>query len=250
MSFNQSNINFFSNIAIIAVADDDIDEQEKSLLSSLAKRLGLDGKTVFGILKNARNLKFSPPESEKDRLQQLEFAVEMMLANDQVHENEYLLCMQFAEMMNIPQEKIDFIMADYFEKSSDMISYVYNRTCQEVCDIAKKSADFVPILSESIKARNFTTNFFDKKRHNIVFYKLLWIFLVRQCNIHNHFSLLLHPKLDKINQGQEHWKGFFEEMVEIEYTFNSEQKMQDIHRMSLQELQQNIIDHHKNECKS
>jgi uncharacterized tellurite resistance protein B-like protein len=107
------NVDFFQNLLLVAIADRYLEESESNFLVQIGQQLGLTEEDVAHLADKHQDLTFIVPATLQERLKQLDAVVQMMLADGQIHQKEYNLCLEFAKQIGIDQEALAELIARY-----------------------------------------------------------------------------------------------------------------------------------------
>ncbi|MEM6799907.1 MAG: hypothetical protein AAF696_00810, partial [Bacteroidota bacterium] len=116
MDAYQKNKNTFQNLCVLALIDGGLHEEERKLLISLADGMGLEAEDALVILEKAGRLELFIPESEEDRMMELQMLVLLMISDGKIDEREYGLCALFCQKMNIDKNYLDDLLNIQVEK--------------------------------------------------------------------------------------------------------------------------------------
>ncbi len=89
------------NLIEIALADGTFDEREKKLIKEIAIKLELSENDIDEIQKHPETVKFTPPSSEKLKIEHLNELVKMMMADNKIDEEEVKVCKNLAIKLNL-----------------------------------------------------------------------------------------------------------------------------------------------------
>jgi uncharacterized tellurite resistance protein B-like protein len=95
------------NLLEIALADGTFDEEEILLISDIASNYDISREEVDRIRNNPDSISFTPPSSMKARLLQMYDLVELMLADQHIHDKELILCHEFAAKLGVEEDVVD-----------------------------------------------------------------------------------------------------------------------------------------------
>lgn len=101
---------YLRNMYLIAMADGKIAQQEDELLDEVAQKLGIDKPTQEAIKAKAKEEGFYVPEDNQERLTHLEYIIQMMMIDEEIHEKEYGLCLQYAERNFCSKDVLDMLI--------------------------------------------------------------------------------------------------------------------------------------------
>ncbi|NJL15425.1 MAG: hypothetical protein HC913_22080 [Microscillaceae bacterium] len=95
----QKNLAYFRNLYALAFADNHLAPEELQFLHQIAHKLNISPKEFSSILGQSSGISLQIPSSKSERLSQLEDLILMMMIDQEVHEKEYALCLEFAEKL-------------------------------------------------------------------------------------------------------------------------------------------------------
>ncbi len=116
MDRQQQALNYFQNLYLIAMADDNLQENERTFLVQVAKQMGLSLRETANVMMNGRNLDFIIPETREEQLAQLEDIIMMMTIDSKIQDKEYNLCLKFALKIGIPKSEFDALIMEVINK--------------------------------------------------------------------------------------------------------------------------------------
>ena len=103
----QKKLAFFQNLILVAAADGRLEEDESNLLLTMGNKLGLSVQQVMPIADNLSVLSFIIPEDGLQKTLELQTLVQMMLEDGQIHDREYVLCLEYAHRIGYSKEVLD-----------------------------------------------------------------------------------------------------------------------------------------------
>ncbi|KAA8482887.1 hypothetical protein BDE36_1457 [Arcticibacter tournemirensis] len=107
LNTRQKKLAFFQNVILIAAADKYLDKGEGDLLLFIGNKLGLTPDDVSPIVDNLPVLSFIIPEDGLQKTLELQALVQMMTQDGQVHDKEYILCLDYANRIGYSKEILD-----------------------------------------------------------------------------------------------------------------------------------------------
>lgn len=107
MSQKEKSLAHFQNLYLLAMADEKLEIEEKIFLTEITRKLGLSLEDVSPIIDNYKNLDMIIPDTNEQRLFQLKDLVRMMLIDAQIHDDEYTICLRFAEKYGFSQGTLE-----------------------------------------------------------------------------------------------------------------------------------------------
>ncbi len=120
---NDRNRSHIKNLIEMALADGKIDDKELALLKEVALRFDFTEEDIREIQNSVENVKFTPPSSEKLKIEQLNELVKMMMVDKKIEESEVNLCKSLAIKLNLApaiiDELIDMNVQQLKRKNSD-----------------------------------------------------------------------------------------------------------------------------------
>ena len=200
----------FQNLYLIACADGRIDESEENLLLEVAYNLGLSQEEVESIIESNEELEFIIPEDPEEAYYSLKNLVYMMIVDGEVDENEYALCMQFAQQIGLGQHEIEEILKEYEqirlerqknqteieEQNIDTYLDVFN----EFKQIPVPFLSLVDAIERAFHYQKFDQQIGQTDSHNMAFYKFIWLAIVRGTEINRETWMMLPIHLDLVKK--------------------------------------------------
>ena len=104
------NLTHFKDLVAMAAADGKLDEKEKKFLSDKATEYGLPADEVKAIFENSNNLQFSGYKDVENKEGHLADIVFMAMIDGELKKEEYGLCLQIAEKMELSKQDVDRII--------------------------------------------------------------------------------------------------------------------------------------------
>ncbi|WP_374163602.1 hypothetical protein [Arcticibacter sp. MXS-1] len=115
----QKKLAFFQNIILVAAADKVLDDGEGDLLLFIGDRLGLKPDDVMPIADNLPVLSFIIPEEGLQKTLELQTLVQMMMQDGEVHDKEYLLCLEYANRIGYSKDILDDMIEQFSAGDSE-----------------------------------------------------------------------------------------------------------------------------------
>ena len=115
----QKKLAFFQNIILVAAADKVLDDGEGDLLLFIGDRLGLKPEDVMPIADNLPVLSFIIPEEGLQKTLELQTLVQMMMQDGEVHDKEYLLCLEYANRIGYSKDILDDMIEQFSAGDSE-----------------------------------------------------------------------------------------------------------------------------------
>ncbi len=110
MTRHQKALDYFKNLYLTAMADRRLAYEETSFLVQVAQQMGISTHEASEIMFNSSSKELIIPDTDPEKLSQLEDIVMMMMIDKKIHEREYQLCIQFAEKIGLSQHDLDRII--------------------------------------------------------------------------------------------------------------------------------------------
>jgi len=105
-------LSHIKNLVALACSDGEFDEDEMRLIFKIGIRAGLSPEELKRVFERPGSIAFYPPESYKDRIEQLYDLVMVMMVDGEFHKNEIVLCKIIAEKLGFAHQIIDKIVED------------------------------------------------------------------------------------------------------------------------------------------
>lgn len=110
------------NLVALACADGSLDKSEMDLIFKIGVRAGLSPDELHRIFQRPDSIAFYPPDSYRERIEQLYDMVMVMMVDGEFHKNEIALCKLTAIKLGFRHEVIDKIVHDTVEMIADGIA--------------------------------------------------------------------------------------------------------------------------------
>jgi uncharacterized tellurite resistance protein B-like protein len=107
MVHHQKALDYFKNLYLTAIADRKLAYEETSFLVQVAQQMGITSREASEIMFGNAEQEMTIPDTEQEKLTQLEDIVVMMMIDRKIHEREYNLCLTFAKTIGISQHNLD-----------------------------------------------------------------------------------------------------------------------------------------------
>jgi uncharacterized tellurite resistance protein B-like protein len=114
----QKKLAFFQNLILVAIADKVLEEDESDLLLFVGDSLGLTAEEVMPMVDNLGALTFIIPEDGLQKTLELQTLVQMMMQDGQVHDKEYILCLEYADRIGFGKAVLDDMIKQFAASSS------------------------------------------------------------------------------------------------------------------------------------
>jgi uncharacterized tellurite resistance protein B-like protein len=101
---------YFQNLYIVAAADQQLSREEANFLIEVAQIMGISAEQSTHIMTQREQLDFIIPDTDEERLTQLEDIITMMIIDRKIHEKEYALCLKFAEKVGYSPKQFEEVM--------------------------------------------------------------------------------------------------------------------------------------------
>lgn len=95
------------NLMILGFADGQLSNQERDLIFNIGLRSGLTPDELTRIQQRPGSIKYFPPESYRERIEQLYDLVLVMMVDGEIHKNELAICKGLAVNLGFRHEIID-----------------------------------------------------------------------------------------------------------------------------------------------
>lgn len=109
------------NLVALACSDGELDQNELGLIFRVGAKAGLSKDELVRITTRPDSIEFYPPESHRERVEQLYDMVLVMMVDGEVHENEQAVCKIIAHKLGFKPEVIDVIVLSIIEKIAEGI---------------------------------------------------------------------------------------------------------------------------------
>lgn len=227
-------MSIYQNLYLIAISDGNIAEEEAVFLAGIASHMGLSQGETDHIHHNHHDLELVIPDDKEERYYALRNIVFMMLADGEIENVEYQLCLDYAKNTGFSQEDLDAIITEYREKREEDIQAIdkevsiidfYLDTFNAFNKLDLAVPETVEHIEEIIYGGKFHRIVLNDVNDNLTFYHFVWLLGVRALQIDEAFMLPVHLDLASkhnsfrdvqnylINQEQE--KGNPEDYIQV-----------------------------------
>lgn len=110
------------NLIALACADGSLDKSEMDLIFKIGVNAGLSPVELKRIFERPDSIAFFPPDSYRERIEQLYDMVMVMMVDGEFHENEIALCKLTAIKLGFKHQIIDKIVNDTVKMIVDGIA--------------------------------------------------------------------------------------------------------------------------------
>lgn len=101
----------FKHLVDIALADENIDEQERKMLNRIGKNLGLTEAEINNLIDSSKNASYNPPYELKKRFEQMYTIVKMVLADGKIENNEMRLATNIGLKSGFSETEIPVLLS-------------------------------------------------------------------------------------------------------------------------------------------
>ena len=95
------------NLIEVAISDGQMDVREFELIIAIAGKFGIKRKDAIAMKENHQEIEFSPPSSYNAKVRLMEDLVEVLLADNEIQEDEKKICKEFAEKLKLNTFMVD-----------------------------------------------------------------------------------------------------------------------------------------------
>lgn len=110
------------NLVALACADGSLDKNEMDLIFKIGIRAGLSADELNRIFQRPDSIAFFPPDSFRERIEQLYDMVMVMMIDGKLHENEIALCKITAIKLGFRHQVIDKIVHEVVKMIAEGIA--------------------------------------------------------------------------------------------------------------------------------
>jgi uncharacterized tellurite resistance protein B-like protein len=101
---------YFQNLYLIAIIDKKLAREEIDFLVKIAQQMGISVRESTDIMMKSQVIELQIPETEEERINQLEDIISLMMIDKKIHEKEYELCRKFAETLRLDKKAFDMLI--------------------------------------------------------------------------------------------------------------------------------------------
>ena len=113
----QDKESFMKTLSSLAAVDGTFDEAEKEFLGNVASMWGINEEELTIILNSKDAEKFSVPEDEGKRIEELATLIRMMMVDVKIYDEEFQFCSTIAEKFGFNPGIVNDIVADIMKNS-------------------------------------------------------------------------------------------------------------------------------------
>lgn len=218
-------LGMFQNLYIVAAADGEIGPQEERLLYQVAENLGLGKRDVESVANRYPDIDFIIPENQEEAYFSLKNLVFMMVADGTIKEQEFSLCLLFAEKIGMDRKAIEEILDEYEgeqkirEADPDEIQRynidIYLDAYNALKKIPVPEAELAEAMEEAVLEKQFRQTIGKNNKDIRAFYDWLWLMHVRGNRISKDLRVVLPLYLDMVKHGS-NFKPLLDYMLRME----------------------------------
>ncbi len=98
------------NAILVMMADGRIDKRELAFLLQVCKRVGVSEKEMKKLLDSLKDVKFTVPKSNDERIRQLMDMVFMMMVDGEIDNREMAVCLDLGKHLGFPPAMVGTIV--------------------------------------------------------------------------------------------------------------------------------------------
>ena len=114
---------YFKNLIRVAAADGRIDENEFKYIVGLAQKNNISQSEITTVMKNPGKIKFTPPESMRERFDQMYDLVSVILVDGEVYPNEVRICKILAQELGFEEGIVDELLSNMIDQALEGIAF-------------------------------------------------------------------------------------------------------------------------------
>jgi len=107
----QKLLSHIKNLVSLILADGKVTKSELKVLSVIAVNAGISESEITRIFSTPESISFIPPETRKEKIEQLYDMVLVMMADGEIHDDEIALCRSTAKLLGIENKILDEIIS-------------------------------------------------------------------------------------------------------------------------------------------
>ncbi len=108
-------LSHIKNLIVLACADGEVAQEEAELIFRIGVNAGLTPAELKRIMERPDSVKFYPPKTYKERIEQLYDMVMVMMVDGEITESELLFCKVVAEALGFEHRVIDHMVHQIIE---------------------------------------------------------------------------------------------------------------------------------------
>lgn len=240
MLSNKQKQSYFQNLFLVANADGHYADEEKLFLAEVARKLGLEPREAERITNNPQKLNFIIPQTDEEKLKQLEDIIVLMMADRKIHKKEHELCLLFAEKIGYSRKKLDQIVKKVLSYDPAQINVrTYKEIFTDLKDLGLDSENTIEVIQNLIENKVLSIPEEDEMSQEVL-YKFIWLLLVRLPILREESKEMIKIYLDMIQKGNYTLEELKKEMIDTEEAFG--QSLIKMEEMILDEIKLDIND--------
>jgi len=115
------------NLIMVASSDGEITGEELDLIFRIGNKVGITPREIKRILARPESIRFTPPASTLERVEQMSEIVVLMMIDGEIHDNELRLCKLLAEALGFRQSIIPLMINDVVDMIAKGLAIEYIR---------------------------------------------------------------------------------------------------------------------------
>ncbi|MEL6675878.1 MAG: hypothetical protein AAFR61_26965 [Bacteroidota bacterium] len=238
-------LSLFQNLYLIAIADGQITEEEEELLIEIAYNLGLSQEDIEYIAGHTGELELIIPEEEQERFYSLKNLIYMMIVDGEIDQEEYALCLEFAEASGMGEAEIKVILQEYEEDQQEQQAQgdtaenidIYLDVFQAFKKIPLTVKELAEEMEYAFNFQNFEKEISADQAHNRAFYDLMWLAMVRGTKLLPDMWAMLPIHLDLVRK-QQNFKVLWDYLIRTEQELGK--TAIELPELSLQEIRADL----------
>lgn len=240
MLSNKQKQSYFQNLFLVANADGHYADEEKLFLAEVARKLGLEPIETERITNNPQKLDFIIPQTDEEKLKQLEDIIVLMMADRKIHKREHELCLLFARKIGYSSQKLDLIVKKVLSYDPAQINLrAYKEVFGDLQDLGLDTKETIETIQNMIESKMLILSDEDEISQEVL-YKFTWLLLVRMPILRDESKEMIKIYLTMIAKGNYSFKELQKEMIDTEEAFG--QSLIKMEEMILDEIKLDIID--------
>ncbi len=112
MGNTEEKLSHIRNLVVLAHSDGHFDESEEYFIRKVGLKCGLSERDIKLISMRPESVNFLPPKNYEDRVEQLYDLISIILIDNEIHDNEMVMCKKFAKRLGFNDKIVDQIVLD------------------------------------------------------------------------------------------------------------------------------------------
>jgi hypothetical protein len=202
-------IDTYQNLVLIALADNQITEAERTTIHQYAQMMGIPNEEASNVLVRIDQLAFIIPETREEKINELYKVALIALADNELSDDEYDDLLYFADCCGFTEEELNNVIHTASEKMAEQDTLLikdnqlqYDQVLENIRKSGMKDSEIASLLLQCTQSRNLNMVFSNNMEVNEAFYKFLWLMYCRYVLITKGGILMLAMQIELTGAGK------------------------------------------------